>query len=122
MTDKEHNQRISILKAKVSKMRLGNIYDEQEENKDKGSAASIKSNPKVDRVFNKRRAEMGLGPVDVKTAVKKMRLAVEDAANPNLDKSDPNTTSTENARIDRKRKRSRGYGGMGNFGDQSLQH
>jgi hypothetical protein len=71
MTDKEHNQRISILKAKVSKMRLGNIYDEQEENKDKGSAASIKSNPKVDRVFNKRRAEMGLGPVDVKTAVKK---------------------------------------------------
>ena len=62
MTDKEHNQRISILKAKVSKM----------------------------------------------------RLAVEDAVNPNLDKSDPNTTSTENARIDRKRKRSRGYGGMGN--------
>ena len=47
-------------------------------------------------------------------AVNKMRLAVEDAANPNLDKSDPNTTSTENARIDRKRKRSRGYGGMGN--------
>ena len=58
----------------------------------------------------------------LKAKTSKMRLAVEDAANPNLDKSDPNTTSTENARIDRKRKRSRGYGGMGNFGDQSLQH
>jgi hypothetical protein len=64
--ERERKQRIKKLKAKTSKMRLANIFDEQEENKDKGSAASIKRNPKVDRLFNKNRADIGLDPIDPK--------------------------------------------------------
>tara|TARA_B110000495_G_C22815902_1_gene476270 strand:+ start:18 stop:812 length:795 start_codon:yes stop_codon:yes gene_type:complete len=84
--EKERKQRIKKLKAKTSKMRLGNIYDEQEENKDKGSAANIKTNTKGNRAFNKRRKEMGLDPVPVvkpkpsliASLKKKQKIAADD--------------------------------------------
>ena len=84
--EKERKQRIKKMKAKTSKMRLGNIYDEQEENKDKGSAANIKTNSKGNRAFNKRRKEMGLDPVPVvkpkpgliASLKKKQKIAVDD--------------------------------------------
>jgi hypothetical protein len=48
-----------------SVVKKANIFDEQEENKDKGSAANIKTTTKGNRAFNKRRKEMGLDPVPV---------------------------------------------------------
>ena len=69
-SEQERKQRIKKMKAKTSKMRLGNIYDEQEMNQDKGSASHIKKNSKVNRALNKRRKEMGLGPIDVETSGK----------------------------------------------------
>lgn len=66
--EKKHKERVKKLKAKTSKMRLGNIYDEQEMNQDKGSASHIKKNSKVNRALNKRRLEMGLDPIDVETS------------------------------------------------------
>ena len=85
-SEQERKQRIKKLKAKTSKMRLGNIYDEQEENKDKGSAANIKTNTKGNRAFNKRRKEMGLDPVPVvkpkpsliASLKKKQKIAADD--------------------------------------------
>ena len=84
--EKEHKERIRKLKAKTSKMRAGNIYDEQEENKDKGSASNIKTNSKGNRAFNKRRKEMGLDPVPVvkpkpsliASLKKKQKIAADD--------------------------------------------
>ena len=84
--EKEHKERIRKLKAKTSKMRAGNIYDEQEENKDKGSASNIKTNSKGNRAFNKRRKEMGLDPVPVvkpkpsliASLKKKQKIATDD--------------------------------------------
>ena len=63
---KELDERYAYRKKNnPSVIKKANIFDEQEENKDKGSASNIKTNTKGNRAFNKRRKEMGLDPVPV---------------------------------------------------------
>ena len=63
---KELDERYAYRKKNhPSVVKKANIFDEQEENKDKGSASNIKTNTKGNRAFNKRRKEMGLDPVPV---------------------------------------------------------
>jgi len=58
----EYRRKNFIPKPGVKK---ANIFDEQEENKDKGSASNLKTTSKGNNAFNKRRKEMGLPPVPV---------------------------------------------------------
>ena len=63
--DQRYEYRRKNFIQKPSVIKKANIFDEQEENKDKGSASNIKTNTKGNRAFNKRRKEMGLDPVPV---------------------------------------------------------